>query len=177
MNVQKLTKKKIAEIYGVSIAALRRWEKFPDFPGALDPERVFHWLENRRTKSPGLRSLEEVANDLGEHIEKEAEAKWDEASREPTSTLDGARLKKLQLEAQILEERLKVTRGEVVERSTASGWIAEIVALILQSLEMNDEELAELWEGQPAIKILEGRKIEREKLRNELTNYLETEVE
>lgn len=177
MSVEKLTKKRVAEIYGISVAALRRWEKCADFPGALNPESVFHWLQNRRTKPSGLRSLDEVAADLGEHLLKQMEEKEEAASQEPTSTLDGARLKKLQLEADILKERIKVMRGEVVEKSTAAGWVSELISLMLQGFEMNDEEMSENWEGQPAIKILEGRKAERERLRNEIANYLETEVE
>jgi len=177
MSVDKLTKKRVAEIYGISISALRRWEKFKDFPGALNPEGVFHWLKNRRTKSPGLRSLEEVSADLGDHLQKQIDEKEEAAFKDPTSTLDDAKLKKLQLDAEILKERLKVMRGEVVEKSIAVGWVSELIALILQGFEMNDEEMSESWEGHAAIKILEGRKTEREKLRNEIANYLETEVE
>lgn len=167
--MKKITSVRFSEIYGVSEKTWRRWTSDSKFPGGLDPSGVFRFIGQKKSKPQNMRSPEEVAELLEEEIGKEIQLS-------DVSDLTGIELekyRKIKGEADIIGHRLQVLREEVILKSDASSTIAEAVELIFQELESFDEDMAESWEGKSAVQILEGRKNERDKIRNNVTNAIE----
>jgi len=76
-------------------------------------------------------------------------------------------------------ERLKIEkiRGDLIPKVDHLSKISQIIELLFKTLESSDEMMANAWEGRNAIQILEGRKQERDALRNEIANETEKGME